>query len=140
MGASNGRRSGRAGRTPMRSPGRPMAGRREHRQRFWKEIALGLSSEDSALVAGISEPVGTRWFRENGGMPPRNLVELSRRYLSFAEREEIALLHAQDFGFVRLLGASGVPRRRFRVSCEETRQPEVEDLNIARQRHNGTLS
>jgi IS30 family transposase len=31
-------------------------------------------------------------------MPPPNLVELSGRYLSFAEREEIALLHAQDFG------------------------------------------
>jgi len=82
----------------MRSPGRPTAGRREHRQQFWKSIARGLSSEDAALEAGVSQPVGTRWFRENGGMPPANLVELSGRYLSFAEREEIALLHAQDFG------------------------------------------
>ncbi|HEY5938908.1 MAG TPA: IS30 family transposase [Kofleriaceae bacterium] len=98
MGAWKRRRSDRARRAPMRSPGRPMAGRREHRQRFWKEIARGLSSEDAALVAGVSQPVGTRWFRENGGMPPTNLVELSGRYLSFAEREEIALLHAQDFG------------------------------------------
>jgi transposase len=82
----------------MRSPGRPTAGRREHRQQFWKAIAPGLSSWDAALEAGASQPVGTRWFRENGGMPPTNLVELSGRYLSFAEREEIALLHAQDFG------------------------------------------
>jgi IS30 family transposase len=82
----------------MRSPGRPTAGRREHRQRFWKAIARGVSSEDAALEADVSQPVGTRWFRENGGMPPANLVELSGRYLSFTEREEIALLHAQHFG------------------------------------------
>ena len=25
------------------------------------------------LEAGVSQPVGTRWFRENGGMPPTNL-------------------------------------------------------------------
>src|SRR5215212_7958593 len=98
MGASKRRRSDRAGRGPIRSPGRPTAGRREHRQQFWNAIARGLSSEDAALEAGISQPVGTRWFRENGGMPPTNLAPLSGRYLSFAEREEIALLHAQDFG------------------------------------------
>ena len=31
-------------------------------------------------------------------MPPTNLTPLSGHYLSFAEREEIALLHAQKFG------------------------------------------
>ncbi len=82
----------------MRSPGRPTAGRREHRCRFWEAIACGLSSEDAALAAGVSQPVGTRWFRENGGMPPSSLAPLSGRYLSFAEREEIAILHAQHFG------------------------------------------
>jgi IS30 family transposase len=98
MGASKRRRSDRAGRGPIRSPGRPTAGRREHRQEFWKAIARGLSSWDAALEASVSQPVGTRWFRENGGMPPPNLTPLSGRYLSFAEREEIALLHAQKFG------------------------------------------
>jgi IS30 family transposase len=82
----------------MRSPGRPTAGRREHRRRFWKAIASGLSSEDAALEAGVSQPVGTRWFRESGGMPPIRLASLSGRYLSFAEREEIAILHAQHVG------------------------------------------
>lgn len=97
MSASKRRRSDRAGRGPIRSPGRPTAGRREHRQAFWKAIARGVSSWDAALDAGVSQPVGTRWFRENGGMPPSNLTPLSGRYLSFAEREEIALLHAQKF-------------------------------------------
>lgn len=98
MGTSKRRRADRAGRAPLRSPGRPTAGRREHRQAFWKGIACGLSSWDAALEAGVSQPVGTRWFRENGGMRPTNLSPLSGRYLSFAEREEIALLHAQKFG------------------------------------------
>lgn len=98
MGTARRRRSHRAGRAPMRSPGRPTAGRREHRQRFWEEIARGCSSEDAALSAGVSPPVGTRWFRENGGMPPITLAPLSGRYLSFAEREEIAIFQAQRCG------------------------------------------
>ena len=98
MGTPKRRRSPRAGRLPMRSPGRPTAGRREHRRRFWEAIACGLSSEEAALGAGVSQPVGTRWFRESGGMPPISLAPLSGRYLSFAEREEIAILHAQHCG------------------------------------------
>jgi IS30 family transposase len=98
MGTPRRRRSMRAGRGQIRSPGRPTAGRREHRQRFWNAIARGVSSWDAAREAGVSQPVGTRWFRENGGMPPANLTPLSGRYLSFAEREEIALLHAQKCG------------------------------------------
>src|ERR1017187_5298014 len=98
MGIPKHRRSHRAGRPPMRSPGRPTAGRREHRRRFWAAIASGLSSEDAALAAGVSQPVGTRWFRENGGMSPISLAPLSGRYLSFAEREEIAILHVQHLG------------------------------------------
>ena len=41
---------------------------------------------------------GSRWFRHAGGMPPLSLDEPTGRYLSFAEREEIALLRAQGVG------------------------------------------
>ena len=82
----------------MRSPGRPPVARREHRTQFWKAIALGLSSEDAAVTTGISAPVGTKWFRDNGGMPPSCLVPLTGRYLSFAEREDIAIWHSQRLG------------------------------------------
>ena len=82
----------------MRSPGRPPVARREHRTQFWKAIALGLSSEDAAVTTGISAPVGTKWFRDNGGMPPSCLVPLTGRYLSFAEREDIAIWHSQRWG------------------------------------------
>lgn len=43
--------------------------------------------------------MGARWFHNAGGMPPFDLKQQpSGRYLSFAEREEIALLKAQDKG------------------------------------------
>ena len=85
----------RAMRGKIWSPGRPSTARREDRIRFWEAIAGGLSSENAATVAGVSSAVGTRWFRDAGGMPPICLVPLSERYLSFVEREEIAILHAQ---------------------------------------------
>jgi len=109
MGASGSRRADRALRAPMRSPGRPPVARREHRQRFWEAIAGGLSSEESGVVAGVSPAVGTRWFREGGGMSTVSPAPLSGRFLSFVEREEIAVLHAQGYGVrgtARRLGRS----------------------------------
>jgi IS30 family transposase len=98
MGRPPGWAATRTGRPPMRSPGRPGVNQRGIKQAFWKHIGEGLASEDAALACGVSRPVGTRWFREGGGMPPISLVPWSGRYLSFAEREEIALLTAQRCG------------------------------------------
>src|SRR5215204_3886963 len=96
------RRSDRALRCQLRSPGRPGGARREDRRRFGAFIAAGLSSEDAAMEVGVSQPVGFCWFREAGGMPPSHLSRSSKplcgRYLSFAEREEIARLRAQGHG------------------------------------------
>lgn len=87
-----------AGRPPLRSPGRPPVNRCQEQQRFWRKIVEGLSSEEAAVASGVSPVLGTRWFREAGGMPPISLAPPSGRYLSFAEREEIALLRAQGCG------------------------------------------
>ena len=109
MGARKRRPAVRLLRPPMRSPGRPPGWRREHRQRFWEAIAAGFSSEDAAAAAGLSPAVGSRWFRQSGGMAPFTFVSLSGRYLSFAEREEIAILNAQHVGaraIARQLGRS----------------------------------
>ena len=46
----------------------------------------------------MSPAVGARWFRHAGGMSPFERPGLSGRYLSFREREEIALLKAQNVG------------------------------------------
>ena len=98
MGRPKGWASEMTGRPAMRSPGRPPAGRRVDRVMFWQAVAAGVATVDAARLAGVSEAVGVRWFREGGGMPTVTLASLSGRYLSFAEREEIALLRAQKLG------------------------------------------
>ena len=54
------------------------------------------------MGVGVSQPVGSRWFREAGGMAPSHLSRSSKlpsvRHLSFAEREEIALWRAGGLG------------------------------------------
>ena len=109
------RRSERALRGKLWSPGRPPVARTEHRRRFWALIAAGLSSEDAAMEVGASQPVGTRWFREAGGMAPSHLSRssqpLSGRYLTFAEREGVALWRAQGLG-VREVARRGWGERR----------------------------
>jgi IS30 family transposase len=109
MGEGQRRRADRAWRPAMRSPGRPPGWRREHKQRFWAKIAGGLASEEAGVAAGVSPAVGTRWFRESGGVAPAIAFPLSGRYLSFAEREEIALHFACGRGvreIARRLGRS----------------------------------
>jgi len=51
------------------------------------EDRRGLSSEEAAIPCGVSGRVGSRWFREGGGMPSIQLTPTTGRYLSFAERE-----------------------------------------------------
>ena len=83
------------GRSPMKSPGAP-SHRREIERAFWVEVARGLSSENAATAVGVSPVVGARWFRHRGGMSPFTLAPMTGRYLTFAEREEIALMRAQN--------------------------------------------
>lgn len=89
------RASERCTRSKLRSPGRPPAWQRDNHCRFWHAIAQGRTSEEAAADAGISTPLGPRWFRSSGGMPPTHLMPsapaLVGRYLTFREREEIAI-------------------------------------------------
>ena len=96
--ARNNRAWNRAAAAGTRWGGHPPAGRREHRVRFWEAIARGASSETAAIEAGVLPAIGVRWFRKAGGMPPLTLAPLSGRYLSFAEREEIAVMLAGGSG------------------------------------------
>ncbi len=114
------RRSDRALRGKLRSPGRPGVGLREHRRWFWAFIAEGLSSEDAAMEVGVSQPVGSRWFRMAGGMAPSHLSRSSGpllgQRLSFADREEIALLRMQG------MGVRDVARRLGRAASTVSRE------------------
>ena len=127
------RRSDRFVRATLRTPGRPPGAQRENCRQFWKAIALGRSSEDAGVDAGVSPTVGVRWFRRAGGLPPTHFSQsskpLSGRYLSFAEREEIAILRAQDHGvraIARLLDrpASTISRELRRNAAARHGAPE----------------
>ena len=80
------------------SPGRPGIAWREDRVRFWAAIARGLKSDDAGVEAGVSSPVAYRWFRHAGGVNPCLPPTVTGRYLSFAEREDIAIWRAQEIG------------------------------------------
>ncbi|WP_344771678.1 IS30 family transposase, partial [Nocardioides daeguensis] len=99
-------RADRALRPAMRSPGRPDPSRVVQRQ-FWRLIATGITTVEASMAVGVSWPVGARWFRHAGGMPPISLAEPTGRYLTFEEREEIAILRAQDKGVREIARAIG---------------------------------
>jgi transposase-like protein len=98
MGKIKWRRNTNIGRPKLNSPGCPNIARSEYRQKYWNGIAKGLTADEAAIDAGVSTPVGRRWFRHNGGMAPQLKPILSGRYLTFDEREEIALLVVKGCG------------------------------------------
>jgi transposase, IS30 family len=75
------------------------------------------------MGAGVSPVVGTRWFREAGGMAASHLrpsaAPPSGRYLAFSEREVIALGRAQGHGVREI--ASQLGRAPSTVSREVRR-------------------
>ncbi len=73
----------------MPSPGRPSVAWREDRVRFWAAIAGGVLTDKASETAGVSAPVGYRWFRHAGGVNPRLSATVSGRYLSFAETYDL---------------------------------------------------
>jgi IS30 family transposase len=111
---------------------------KELRRRFWRLIAAGASTDAAARAVGVDRRTGRTWFGEAGGMPPMSLAEPKGRYLSFAEREEIALDRAAGLGIreiARRLGRSPStisrelargclnrrPRGRYRASLAQAR-------------------
>lgn len=80
------------------SPGRPGIAWREDRVKFWAAIARGLKTDVAGIEAGVSSPVAYRWFKHAGGVNPCLPPTVSGRYLSFSEREDIAIWNAQKIG------------------------------------------
>ena len=97
----------RAYRGQIPSPGRPTVAWREDRVRFWAAIARGVRTEDAAAESGVSSPVAFRWFRHAGGVNPGLPASVSGRYLSFAERENVALWRAQNVTVREIAGRLG---------------------------------
>jgi IS30 family transposase len=96
---------------------------------FWRVIATGVTTVEASLAVGVSWPVGQRWFRHAGGMPPISLSEPSGRYLTFEEREEIAILRAKGAGVREIARAIGrdpgtVSRELRRNAATRSGKPE----------------
>ena len=63
-------------------------------QVFWAALQRGEFITDAADAVGMYRKQGARWLVASGGVRPRRGRDLQGRYLSFAEREEIALARA----------------------------------------------
>ncbi len=74
---------------------------------FWDQIAEGDLPTECAVAVGVSPVVGTRWFRDAGGMSPYSWGPPPGRFLTFAEREEIAVLRARGNGVRQIAAALG---------------------------------
>lgn len=64
-------------------------------QPFWSAWQGGEFLTDAAAWAGTTRQRGRAWLREVGGVRPRRGRNLQGRYLSFGEREEIAIGRAR---------------------------------------------
>ena len=71
----------------MGRPGLPNEVRRE----FWQRVRSGLTVPEAAAAAGVAKRTAADWHRQAGGVNPYPARPVSGRYLSFQEREDIAL-------------------------------------------------
>jgi transposase, IS30 family len=58
---------------------------------FWQARSGGMSYPEAAERAGVATKSGQRWLERSGGVRPRVRPATSGRFLSFGEREQIAL-------------------------------------------------
>lgn len=72
----------------------------ERERDFWDGIRRELTVTEAAVAAGVADNTARKWFRQRGGVKPAVRIPCHGSYqrLSFAEREEIALLRAEKVG------------------------------------------
>ena len=87
----------------MGRPKSPVADRR----RFWDQVRGGLLVMPAAEAAGVSRVTAMGWFVEAGGVNPYRSAGVSDRYLSFEEREEIAVGRAAGHSQAQIARALG---------------------------------
>jgi IS30 family transposase len=85
-------------------------------QPFWEALQQGEFITGAAESVGSYRVQGRRWIVAAGGVRPRRGRDLQGRYLSFSEREEIAVGRAAGES-VRCIA------RRRKTSCSPIRKP-----------------
>jgi IS30 family transposase len=76
---------------------------------FWDGVRLGLGLREAAAAAGVHRHQAEAWFREAGGVKGNAPGAGGGRYLSLAEREEIALGVAQQLPYREIARRLGRP-------------------------------
>src|SRR5450756_3208549 len=76
-------------------------------QPFWSAWQAGEFMTDASAIAGTYRNRGLAWVRQAGGVLPRRGRDLQGRYLSFGEREEIALGRAGGESILSIAGRLG---------------------------------
>jgi IS30 family transposase len=110
---------------------------------FWQQVAVGLSTVEAGVVAGVSRATAQRLFARSGGVMPslkqprKPACEGGR--LSLVEREEIACLHEaglEDAEIARRLGRhrSTIGRELARNSSPDGRGGSKYRASTAQQR------
>lgn len=106
----------------MTKRGRPRLPRRVERE-FWRKVRHGLSTQDAAVAVGVSLSAGQRWFAHGGGMPTIDLDEPQGRYLSFTEREDIAVWRQQGMSMREIGRRLGRPPSTVSRELSRNRSP-----------------
>ena len=129
----------RAGRPLLRSPGRPSVGNREHRRRFWKEIAQGRTSDQAGKASGFLGLWETACSAKVEGWRQKSR---SARFATCHSLNGKRLLFSGPKvpGYEPSLGTSIERRPRSRGSLGETLLPGVGVLYIEHLLLSGTLN
>lgn len=102
-------------------------------QPFWAAWQSGEFLTDAAALAGTYRQRALAWLRQAGGVRPRRGRDLSGRYLSFAEREEIAQSRAAGESMRSIAARLG--RSPSTISRELTRNTGAGDQYRASSAH-----
>ena len=78
-------------------------------QLFWARMQAGDFLTDAVIPLGVDRRTGTRILIVAGGVRPRRGRDLKGRFLTFADREEIAVLRAQGKSLRHIGVAIGRP-------------------------------
>jgi IS30 family transposase len=97
--------------------------------RFWALRATGVGTMRAAAAAGMAEQTARRLVRATGGVRPRSVRPPSGRFLSFAERETIALGLAAGWTPAQIARRLG--RHRSTITREIARHQHVGSARLS---------